>query len=175
MPPASAQRKPWAAFGLLALLFGSAFLWNKLALAEIAILGAAASYGAAAVFARRHLRGQSALAQATMVLLIADGLAWGAALGLERPLRVPALPLTWVALIALGVFGSCLAYLLYFYLIRAWDATRASTVTYLVPVVGLLLGVTVLGAPPRRRRARRRRRRHHPRARNFTRATPGGS
>src|SRR3989442_14221807 len=94
---------------------------------------------------RRHLRGQSALAQATMVLLIADGLAWGAALGLERPLRVPALPLTWVALIALGVFGSCLAYLLYFYLIRAWDATRASTVTYLVPVVGLLLGVTVLG------------------------------
>lgn len=96
---------------------------------QAAILAAAASYAGAAVLARKRLRGQPPLAQAVMVLLIADALVWADALALERPLRLPTQPITWLALVALGVFGSCLAYLLYFYLIRAWDATRAATVS----------------------------------------------
>jgi drug/metabolite transporter (DMT)-like permease len=67
-----------------------------------------------------------------------------AALSVERPFHVPALPLTWIALAWLGLLGSCLAYLLYFYLINTWGPTRASLVSYIFPVVGLLLGVIFL-------------------------------
>jgi drug/metabolite transporter (DMT)-like permease len=60
-------------------------------------------------------------------------------------LRIPTLPLTWFALAWLGLLGSCLAYLLYFYLINAWGATRTSLVSYVFPVIGLILGVVFLG------------------------------
>ena len=42
------------------------------------------------------------------------------------------------------VLGSCLAYLLYFYLIQAVGPTQASMVTYLIPVLGVALGVIFL-------------------------------
>ena len=42
------------------------------------------------------------------------------------------------------MLGSCLAYLLFFYLINAWGPTRASLVTYVFPVIGLILGVLFL-------------------------------
>jgi drug/metabolite transporter (DMT)-like permease len=114
-------------------------LWGQLA-----VLLAAGSYALAATFSRKHLRGQPPLMQATMVVLIADMLMGTAALSVERPFHIPALPLTWIALAWLGLLGSCLAYLLYFYLINTWGPTRASLVSYIFPVVGLLLGVIFL-------------------------------
>ena len=45
----------------------------------------------------------------------------------------------------LASLGSCAAYVLYFSLINAWGATRASLVTYVFPIVGLALGIFVLG------------------------------
>jgi drug/metabolite transporter (DMT)-like permease len=67
-----------------------------------------------------------------------------AAARLEAPLQVPQLQLTWVALIWLGFLGSCLAYLLYYYLLTTIGPTRATMVTYLFPVYGVLLGVLFL-------------------------------
>jgi drug/metabolite transporter (DMT)-like permease len=37
------------------------------------------------------------------------------------------------------------AYLISFRLLARWDATRASMVTYLLPIVGVTLGALVLG------------------------------
>ena len=111
---------------------------------QIAVLAASISYATAGVFSRKYLRGQSPLAQATMVVLIADLLMWVSAPIVERPLHLPALPITWFALVWLGLLGACLAYLLYFYLINAWGATRASVVTYVFPVIGLILGIIFL-------------------------------
>ncbi|MCI0398816.1 MAG: DMT family transporter [Chloroflexi bacterium] len=115
-------------------------LWGQLA-----VLAGSISYAAAATFARRYLRGQSPVVQSTMVLGVAGGLMWLAAPVVERPFTWPALPITWVAVAWLGLLSSCLAYLLYFYLINAWGATRASVVTYVFPVIGLILGVIFLG------------------------------
>ena len=39
--------------------------------------------------------------------------------------------------------GPASAYLIYFRLIRAWGATRTAAVTYILPVVGIALGVIV--------------------------------
>jgi len=114
---------------------------------QAALLGASLSYAIAATYSRKHLRGESPLVQATMVVLIGDLLLWAGVAAGERPLHLAGPPIVWIGLAWLGLLGSCVAYLLYFYLINTWGATRASLVTYVFPVVGLLLGITVLGEP----------------------------
>jgi drug/metabolite transporter (DMT)-like permease len=47
-------------------------------------------------------------------------------------------------LIWLGVLGSSLAYIIYFQLIQRIGATRSTMVTYLVALVGVVLGVVFL-------------------------------
>lgn len=112
---------------------------------QLAVLAATISYAVSATFSRKHLRGQPPLLQATMVVLIADALVWLAIPIAERPFKLPSLFITWFALAWLGLLGSCVAYLLYFYLITTWGVTRASLVTYVFPVIGLLLGIIFLG------------------------------
>ncbi|HEU5300111.1 MAG TPA: DMT family transporter [bacterium] len=110
----------------------------------VAMVAASASYGLSATFSRRHLRGHPPLVQATMVVVIADVLTWAAVPFMDRPIILPQAGLTWFALAWLGLLGSCTAYMLYFYLINAWGATRATIVTYVFPVVGLILGIVFL-------------------------------
>lgn len=117
-------------------------------LGQLAVLAASASYATAAIFSRRYLRNQPPVVQGTMVLLTADAFAWLGVMGLERPLRLPALPITWIAIAWLGLLGSCVAYLLYFYLINVWGPTRTSVVTYVFPIIGLLLGIVFLNERP---------------------------
>jgi drug/metabolite transporter (DMT)-like permease len=111
---------------------------------QLAMLAAAASYAFAATFTRRNLHDQPPLIQAFMVVLFADALLWIIAPITEAPFQLPSLPITWLALLWLGLLGSCVAYLLFFFLINTWGPTRASVVTYTFPVVGLILGVIFL-------------------------------
>jgi drug/metabolite transporter (DMT)-like permease len=82
-----------------------------------------------------------------MVLIFATTQSWVLALLVDRPFVLPALPITWIALAWLGLLGSCVAYLLYFTLINSVGATRAAVVTYVFPVVGLVLGVLIRNEP----------------------------
>lgn len=50
-----------------------------------------------------------------------------------------------LAVLALGLVGTGLAYMLQFDVVRAAGATVSTTVTYLIPVVSVVLGVVVLG------------------------------
>ena len=52
-----------------------------------------------------------------------------------------------VCLAILGILGTGLAYVWNIGVIRAWGPTNASTVTYVTPVVGVLLGVLILREP----------------------------
>ncbi len=113
-------------------------------LGQAAVLLAAASYASASVFARRTMREVSPLVQAFVPMAIADAIVWTAATQVGNPGRLPALPLTWVALLWLGLLGSCAAYLLYFNLLHSVGATRTTMVTYVFPVVGVTLGVLFL-------------------------------
>ena len=114
------------------------------ALGQAAVLLAAVSYASASVFARRTMREVSPLVQAFVPMAIADAIVWTAATQVGNPGRLPALPLTWVALLWLGLLGSCVAYLLYYNLLHSVGATRAVMVTYVFPVVGVTLGVLFL-------------------------------
>lgn len=53
-----------------------------------------------------------------------------------------------VALLYLVIVGSCVAFSAYFYLLRAWPATRVATSAYINPVVAVALGWLVLGEWP---------------------------
>jgi len=112
---------------------------------QLAVIAAAVSYALAITFSRRYLRGVAPVLQSFAVLLIADAMLWLAVPVAEKPLIWPSLPMTWLALAWLGVLGSCTAYLMFFWLINAWGPTRASLVTYVFPVIGLLLGIIFLG------------------------------
>jgi drug/metabolite transporter (DMT)-like permease len=70
---------------------------------------------------------------------------WGFTFVVERPVRLPHLPISWFGLLWLGLLGSCLAFILYFSLIHSIGPTRTSMVTYILPLVGVILGTIFLG------------------------------
>lgn len=53
-------------------------------------------------------------------------------------------PEAWASLLALGVLGTGLAYVLYLWLIEHVGSVRASLVTYVIPIVAVFLGWLVL-------------------------------
>jgi drug/metabolite transporter (DMT)-like permease len=55
--------------------------------------------------------------------------------------------LTWVSLFFQIVVVTFASYLLWFWLIRHYPATRLASFTLLTPVFGLLLGALLLGEP----------------------------
>ena len=112
---------------------------------QMAVIAAVICYATAITFSRRHLRGQPPVLQSTVSLLVADALLWIAVPIAESPFHLPSSFVAWFALAWLGLLGSCLAYLLFYYLINSWGPTRASLVTYVFPVVGLILGIVFLG------------------------------
>ncbi|KHK95671.1 membrane protein [Microbacterium mangrovi] len=114
--------------------------------AQLACLGATVSYGFAGLYMRRFVSGlpydsvtlssvQLTMASA-IVLLLAPFTARGAV-----SLSVPVV----LSVATLGIVGTGIAYIWFTRIIRDWGAARASTVTYLAPVVGVMLGVLVLG------------------------------
>ena len=113
-------------------------------LAQGAMIAAVLCYAGSTVFARRNTQDISPVVRALIPLLSADAFIWAGALLVESPLRFPALSLTWSALLWLGIIGSCIAYLLYYYLLHSVGPTRISMVTYMFPVVGVILGVLLL-------------------------------
>jgi drug/metabolite transporter (DMT)-like permease len=115
---------------------------------QVACLLAAASYGVAYVYMRRFLtgRGLPPLALAASQLTVATVL-----LALAAPV-VARTPITLTgdvvaSILALGALGTGVAYLLNYRLIADEGATAASTVTYLLPIVAVLLGILALGEP----------------------------
>ena len=117
---------------------------NRNLLGQGAMLLASLSYAISGVHARRHLRNVGALVQAffsmvfSLVFLVVAGALFG------QPLEVPRETDTWVALCWLGVLGAGIASFIFYYLLHAIGPTRASLVTYTIPVVGVTLGVLVL-------------------------------
>jgi drug/metabolite transporter (DMT)-like permease len=82
--------------------------------------------------------------QAMIPLFFADAALWISVPLVESPFTLPSLPITWVAVAWLGLIGSCVAYLLYFYLVHNVGPTSATQVTYTFPVIGVILGVVFL-------------------------------
>jgi drug/metabolite transporter (DMT)-like permease len=112
--------------------------------AVLACLAACVCYALGATFTKRYLAG-------VPPLVMAAGSQLGATLGLALPAlwlwpakAVPSLAALG-SLAAVGVLCTALAYILFFRLIANVGPARALTVTFLVPVFGVLYGTLLLG------------------------------
>ncbi len=114
---------------------------------ELACLAAAALYGVAFVYTARTITGRippltAAIGQITAGAVMAVVVALVATASSNTTahvdLRIAA------AVVTLGAVGTGLAYLVFFHLIELGGPTAASTVTFAMPFVGVLLGVVVL-------------------------------
>jgi drug/metabolite transporter (DMT)-like permease len=117
-------------------------------LGQLAVLAAAICYAVALTFSRKYLRGTQPVLQSTMILIFGTAIMGVVTPIVERPIQLPTLPITWLALAWLGVLGLCIAYMLFFHLNNVWGPTRASLVTYIFPVVGVFLGIIFLNEVP---------------------------
>lgn len=111
-------------------------------LGALAVLVASLSYAVSALFQRTKMRGMSVYEQSFGQLALTSVFA--------IPIAAPAIPhvhlaaLSMGAIIALGVGGSGIAYLLYYYTMNTLGAVRATGVTFVVPVTAVFWGVVLL-------------------------------
>jgi len=120
-------------------LLGDAItMTGSLGFAMYAVLGkrVAHDYDALTMTAYNHFAG------ALVVLPLAVHQAW--MLGAAGNWR--AVPWQgWAAILYMGLFGSAVAYLLYYWLLRYLEASQLSAFTYLLPVLASVLGILTLG------------------------------
>ena len=114
-------------------------LWQFLG--ALAVIGAAASYGLSTFVVKRY-RGLSSIATSFVSILVATGLTFPAAVA-TAPSDLPGLRAT-LAVAALGVVGTALAFVIFYKLIAETGAARASLVAYLAPGVALAYGALLL-------------------------------
>ena len=111
----------------------------------LAVVLAAISYAVGASYTKYRI-GHShryLVAGGTLVFAAID--MWVLALITDGGFLVPAQLDTIVAVVWLGILGSFVAYVLFFFLIERIGATLATMVTYVFPVVGVAIGVALLG------------------------------
>lgn len=133
-------------FGLILLVIPSftdgvvATTWGVLAIAL-----AAAMYGVAIVYTRNHLRGLPKLVAPTGQMIMATIMLIPMSLIIDQPWGLSA-PSTQsiLALLALAIWGTALAFVMYYKLLEVADPSYVSMITYVIPVFGVVLGVLVL-------------------------------
>jgi drug/metabolite transporter (DMT)-like permease len=113
----------------------------------VAIMIATFCYALGGILIKRNVRGLQFEFQVFLQYASAALMVWTFCLTKERPFILPHQPITWVALLWLGLLGSSLASSLQYRLIHSVGPTRASMITYIPPLVGLLLGAIILGEP----------------------------
>ncbi|WP_250451576.1 DMT family transporter [Caballeronia sp. ATUFL_M2_KS44] len=137
--------------GVLALVWDQMFVHDasasaitpaSTALAALAALAATLCYGIAASYTKRHLMGVDSLTvaagtmtAATLVLMPFALASWPAG-----PVSMNA----WGAVLGLGVACTGVAYMLFFHLIAVVGPARAITVTFVIPIFGILWGALFL-------------------------------
>jgi drug/metabolite transporter (DMT)-like permease len=108
-----------------------------------AVIAASISYAVGASYARHRIRTTHRYVVAAGTLVFAALYTWTLALvadGIVIPVQVD----TLISIAWLGLLGSFVAYLCFFFLIERLGATVASMVTYVFPIVGVALGVVFL-------------------------------
>ena len=120
-------------------------LQNANLLAQLACLGGTTCYGLGFTYTRRFFRSHTYDSTTVAAGQIGAGALVIAVLTPfigRSPVNLS--PEIIVSVILLGAVGTGVAYIWYTNVINAWGATVASTVTYLTPIGGVILGILVL-------------------------------
>jgi len=124
---------------------------NPVSIVSVDLLGftcmiaATFCYAVGAQLTKRLLGGLS-MYQITFGTLLSAMVGSGIAAFTMEPFTLPALvaPINLAMLIGLGVFGSGIAYILFYFLVQKGSPEFATLVTYLVPVTAILWGYLLL-------------------------------
>lgn len=137
-------------FGGVALIFSEdlARLGGPgVARAALVLLAAPAVSAVANVSIKRWGRGIHPLSLTSVPLLGAGALVGAAAALAEADRAARWTPAAIGSVVYLALFGSALAFVVYFWLLERLPATRLSLITYAVPVVAVTIGVLLLDEP----------------------------
>ena len=113
-------------------------------LGQAAVILASVFYAASSVYARRKTQSTPGLVRGAAPLVSATVMMWMIAPVFESPFKIPQLSITWIAVLWLGMLGSGLALMLWYYLLHEIGPTRTGLVTYIFPLGGVILGVIFL-------------------------------
>jgi drug/metabolite transporter (DMT)-like permease len=113
----------------------------------LASVAAGACYGAAFVYMRRHLVAIPPLVASTGQLALGALMLFPVAAVTSVSGGVDLTPSRVASVVLLGVLGTGVAYVLNYRIIADMGPTRASLVTYLIPVVAVVVGIVVLDEP----------------------------
>lgn len=138
--------------GVLVGFLGVAFLlsahhisFEGSILGKLMVLGAALCYAGGSLFGQRF-SGRVPMVNAAMMLSCSTVMLAPWAFLVESPFSAMAPGMvSWLGVIALGVFCTAVAYLLYFSILKSEGATQLSLVTYLIPIVSTIFGFLILG------------------------------
>ena len=132
--------------GLIILMYPSiTFPLNSYALGIFAVIIAAASYGMGAVYVRQRLQKQDSLVVVSGELVTSAIILWPVALIYDFPQPLASISSeAWASILLMGIFGTSLAFVLYFKIIERAGASFATLVTYVMPVIGIILGTVFL-------------------------------
>ncbi len=119
---------------------------------ELAIIGASLCYGFFTPFSRRVLREHRVDPVVLSTLTMVAATIGAAVMMLAAPLIGERAPVAYTSLssdtllsgLALGVFNTLIAYLMFYRMMPQLGAARSSMVTYVVPVVAVTLGAVFL-------------------------------
>jgi drug/metabolite transporter (DMT)-like permease len=112
---------------------------------QLACIGAAVSYGIAIGYMRKFVSRRPI--SGTSVAFMTVGMAAAVMIVLTPFIAIGPVTLTLPvvgSLVLLGALGTGLAYIWNIGVLRAWGPTSVSTVTYVIPVVAVILGVVIL-------------------------------
>jgi drug/metabolite transporter (DMT)-like permease len=116
-------------------------------LAQIACLIATLCYALGSIYGRRFGQsGMTPLSIATGQVITSAIILLPIALFTDAPLSLPMPGIDfWLSTLAMAIFSTSLAYYLFFNLVESAGASNSLLVTFLIPVVAVLLGAAFLG------------------------------
>jgi drug/metabolite transporter (DMT)-like permease len=112
----------------------------------LAVLVGAVGYAIGPMLVKLGMQGLDSRAVMGASLLVATVILAPFA-AVDTPSRAPTLG-AWAAVAALGAFCTAMAFVIYTVLIREVGTGRATVITYINPLVAVILGVTLLGERP---------------------------
>ena len=116
-------------------------------LGQLAVLGATLSYGFAGVYGKRFKNQPVPLTTATM-LIAATALILPISLWLAPPWSIQLNVTAVASVITLAIFNTALAFIVWLTIVLRAGANNSSQVTFIIPIVAIVLGFVVLGEKP---------------------------
>jgi drug/metabolite transporter (DMT)-like permease len=124
---------------------GGADLAESSVTGSLAAVAAGAGYGLAFAWTKRHLMGVEPTVAAAGQLIAATILLAPLAVATSVVDGIDPAPRRLVSILLLGALGTGVAYALNYRVVHELGPTKASLVTYLVPVVAVAVGIATLG------------------------------